>query len=99
MLNLENASLFSIWLLSLSCIGQRRGFLLPDNRILDELRGVVQRKVDLVGEHFEPATRAVELLVGGHPEGVEGAGHHRHLGASLQSVDGVRGDGGDAGLV
>ena len=41
----------------------------------------------------------MELLVGGHSEGVEGAGDHRHLGALLQPVDGVRRDGGDPGLV
>ena len=41
----------------------------------------------------------MELLVGGHSEGVEGTGDHRHLGALLQPVDGVRGDGSDPGLV
>ena len=41
----------------------------------------------------------MELLVSGHPEGVEGAGDHRHLGAPLQPVDGVRGDRGHPGLV
>ena len=41
----------------------------------------------------------MELLVSGHSEGVEGAGDHRHLGALLQPVDGVRRDGGDPGLV
>ena len=41
----------------------------------------------------------MELLVGGHSEGVEGAGDHRHLGALLQPVYGVRGDGSDPGLV
>ena len=41
----------------------------------------------------------MELLVGGHPEGVEGAGDHRHERPLLQPVDGVGGDGGDARLV
>ena len=41
----------------------------------------------------------MELLVGSHPEGVQGAGDHRHLGTLLVPVDGVRGDGGDPSLV
>ena len=56
-------------------------------------------KVHLIGQHLEPAARAVELLVGRHPEGVEGAGDHRHERPLLQPVDGVGGDGGDARLV
>ena len=41
----------------------------------------------------------MELLIRGHSEGVEGAGDHCHLGAPLQPVDRVRGDGGHPGLV
>lgn len=44
-----------------------------------ELWRVVEGKVDRVGVHWEPATRAVKLFVGGHPECVEGAGDHSHL--------------------
>jgi len=78
---------------------ESRDAFLPDYRLLDKLGRVVQREVHLIGQHLEPAARAVELLVGRHPEGVEGAGDHRHERPLLQPVDGVGGDGGDARLV
>ena len=42
---------------------------------------------------------ASDTMTQGLPEGIESAGHHGHLGALLNPIDGVRGDGGDASLV